>query len=71
MEQYILDRPDYIIAVTLSLFLVIRVLIYFKKHRFENDDDDDGEGGILNPNDYPLPDLPPGVVLSVDERELA
>lgn len=69
MELFFSDLQNTIVGICLFLFLILRFAKYYNKLRLRSDGDDDSEGGILNINDLPIPDLPPGVTLSVDEKE--
>lgn len=64
MFSYISSHPDYLIVLTISIFLVVKVILSILKED-DNNDDDDSDGGIHK--DEPVLDLPPGVSLPVDD----
>jgi len=68
MLEFLSRNPHYLVVVALCIFIVFRVIIStLKDYRDKNDDDDDG--GIHNSED-PILDLPPGVILPQDTKEL-
>ena len=68
--EFIVDHPFYIPFILLNIWLIYKVIQEVRKDDEDNNDenDDKSEGGL--PDDGPDLDLPPGVSLPVDSKEV-
>jgi hypothetical protein len=68
MLDFLSRNSHYLIILALCIFIVTRVIVVvLKEDNSRNDDEDDG--GIYT-LDEPVLDLPPGVTLPQDTKEL-
>lgn len=67
MIDFVQNNPDYFIFLSLLMFLVYKVIREILDIDEYEDDDQDDDGGILNPD--PILDLPPGVSLPSSHPE--
>ncbi|MEM9857902.1 MAG: hypothetical protein AAF843_11115 [Bacteroidota bacterium] len=69
MWTFLLENPFYIPFIALNIWVIYKVIKIFVYRNDDNtDDDDDNDDGIL-PDDPEL-DLPPGVSLPTEPKEL-